>query len=218
MKLEINDLSFKYKDEYILEDLSYSFKKNTIYGLFGKNGIGKTTFLNILKGKYTYLGTIKLNDNLLMSNDVTFISSTPELPDFLTGEEYIKYLMKINNCYEKEKINEYFNLVKLDLSSKDKLLMEYSHGMKNKIEILSSIILNSKIILLDEPLTNLDIMAQAEIKEILTKLKRNKIIIISTHILDIASSLCDEILLLKDKKIFEISNNREDIISNLKDK
>lgn len=218
MKLEINDLSFKYKDEYILEDLSYNFKENTIYGLFGKNGIGKTTFLNILKGKYTYLGAIKLNDNLLLSNDVTFISSTPELPDFLTGEEYIKYLMKINNCYEKEKINEYFNLVKLDLSSKDKLLMEYSHGMKNKIEILSSIILNSKIILLDEPLTNLDIMAQEEIKEILTKLKRNKIIIISTHILDIASSLCDEILLLKDKKIFEISNNREDIISNLKDK
>lgn len=215
MNLRIKELSFKYKDEFILENLSYNFKSNTIYGLFGKNGIGKTTFLNILKGRYSYLGNIKLNNSLLLSNDVTFISSTPELPDFLTGEEYLKYLMKINKCYDKEKINEYFNMVKLELSSKDKLLMEYSHGMKNKIEILSSIILNTKIILLDEPLTNLDIIAQEEIKEILSKLKKDKIIIISTHILDIASSLCDEILILKDKKIFEISNNREEIISNL---
>ena len=71
--------------------------------------------------------------------------------------------------------------------------------MKNKIEILSSIILNSKIILLDEPLTNLDIPAQEEIKEILNTLKKDKIIIISTHILDIASSICDEIIILKDK-------------------
>lgn len=215
MNLKIEKLSFKYNKDYIIEDLNYTFESNTIYGLFGKNGIGKTTLLNILKGRYTYLGNIKLNDNLLLSKDVTFITSTPELPDFLTGEEYIKYLMKINNCYDKDKVDEYFNMVNLSNDSKDKLLMEYSHGMKNKIEILTSIILDSKIILLDEPLTNLDIVAQEEIKEILNKLKKDKIIIISTHILDIASSLCDEVLILKNKKIYKISNDRENIIMNL---
>lgn len=215
MNLKIEKLSFKYNKDYIIEDLNYTFESNTIYGLFGKNGIGKTTLLNILKGRYTYLGNIKLNDNLLLSKDVTFITSTPELPDFLTGEEYIKYLMKINNCYDKDKVDEYFNMVNLSNDSKDKLLMEYSHGMKNKIEILTSIILDSKIILLDEPLTNLDIVAQEEIKEILNKLKNDKIIIISTHILDIASSLCDEVLILKNKKIYKISNDRENIIMNL---
>lgn len=217
MILKIKDLTFKYRKKIILKNLNYEFSGNKIYGLFGKNGVGKTTLLNILKGKYSYLGEITLDDGILYSYNVTFISSIPELPEFLTGKEYIKYLMKLNKIDEEHRIDDYFKLVKLDISDEDKMLIDYSHGMKNKIEILSSIILNSKIILLDEPLTNLDIPAQEEIKEILNTLKKDKIIIISTHILDIASSICDEIIILKDKKIHNTSNNRTDIINSLKD-
>lgn len=217
MILKIKDLTFKYRKKIILKNLNYEFSGNKIYGLLGKNGVGKTTLLNILKGKYSYLGEITLDDGILYSYNVTFISSIPELPEFLTGKEYIKYLMKLNKIDEEHRIDDYFKLVKLDISDEDKMLIDYSHGMKNKIEILSSIILNSKIILLDEPLTNLDIPAQEEIKEILNTLKKNKIIIISTHILDIASSICDEIIILKDKKIHNTSNNRTDIINSLKD-
>ena len=216
MLLKIKDLSFKYKKDYILENINYNFKDGKIYGLFGKNGVGKTTLLNVLKGRYSYLGDIKLDNKVLESNDVTFIASSPDLPEFLTGEEYIKYLLKINDSSKINKIDEYFEIVNLDINDKYKLLKDYSHGMKNKIEILTSIILNNKIILLDEPLTNLDIISQEEIKEILNKLKQKRIILISTHILDIASSICDEILILKDKKLNNINNNREDIIESIK--
>ena len=98
-------------------------------------------------------------------------------------------------------IDYYFDLVKLDKADQDVLLKDYSHGMKNKIQILINVISNPKIILLDEPLTSLDIVVQEDMKNLLRSLKDNHIIIFSTHILELATDLCDEIVILNNKKL-----------------
>jgi len=98
----------------------------------------------------------------------------------------------------------YFDLVKLNKEDQDILLKDYSHGMKNKIQILVNIISNPKVILLDEPLTSLDIVVQEDMKKLLKSLKENHIIIFSTHILELATDLCDDIVVISNKTLEEI--------------
>ena len=103
-------------------------------------------------------------------------------------------------------------------------MKDYSTGMKNKIQTLLGIISNKEILLLDEPLTSLDIVVQEEMKELLKSVKKNRITIVTTHILDIAIDLCDEIVILKDKKLELIEKKnlgnkkyKQNIINALKD-
>lgn len=145
----------------------------------------------------------------MTQNEIGYVLSNPVVPDFLTGREFLKFYLDIN----KEKIRDikdidyYFNLVKISKKDQDILLKEYSHGMKNKIQILINIISNPKVILLDEPLTSLDIVVQEEMKSLLKSLKKDHIIIFSTHILELALDLCDEIVVLNNKDIELIEKN-----------
>ena len=111
--------------------------------------------------------------------------------------------MEINkDKIDKDKtIDDYFELVQISREDQDKLLKDYSHGMKNKMQILINIIAHPKVILLDEPLTSLDVVVQDEMKKLLRSLKNDHIIIFSTHILEIAMDLCEEIVILNNKKL-----------------
>lgn len=202
MKLEINNLSKKYGDKQILNDASFTFEENKIYGLIGRNGVGKTTFFQILNQDIDYNdGFIMLDDKFLKDENVSFVEQSPNVPAFLTGKEFINLFLEIN----KNKIKnlktpeEYFKLVDIKPEDQNKIMKEYSTGMKNKIQTLLGIISEKEVLLLDEPLTSLDIVVQEEMKNLLKSIKKNHIIIITTHILDIALDLCDEILILKDK-------------------
>ena len=202
MKLEINNLSKKYGDKQILNDASFTFEENKIYGLIGRNGVGKTTFFQILNQDIDYNdGFIMLDDKFLKDENVSFVEQSPNVPTFLTGKEFINLFLEIN----KNKIKnlktpeEYFKLVDIKPEDQNKIMKEYSTGMKNKIQTLLGIISEKEVLLLDEPLTSLDIVVQDEMKNLLKSIKKNHIIIITTHILDIALDLCDEILILKDK-------------------
>lgn len=88
--------------------------------------------------------------------------------------------------------------MKIEEKDRDKLLKDYSHGMKNKMQMLVNIIANPNILLLDEPLTSLDVIVAEEMKEMLRGIKKDHILIFSTHIMDLALSLCDEIVILKN--------------------
>ena len=231
MKLEVKDLVKKYDTNLVLDNVNTIFESGKIYGLIGRNGAGKTTFFNCLNqdvsidNGYFFL-TDEFGERSLNTNDIGYVVSTPTVPEFLTAREFLEFFLEINeNKIDKVKsIDEYFKLVSLDKKDQDKLLKDYSHGMKNKIQILVNIIANPKVILLDEPLTSLDIVVQEQIKKILKGLKKDHIIIFSTHILEIAMDLCDEILILNDKKISKIEKNdlnktkyKEKIINSLKD-
>ena len=122
--------------------------------------------------------------------------STPTVPEFLTGREFVRFFLDINrkNIENLRTEDEYFQLINLEPEDRDKLMKDYSHGMKNKMQMLINIIAQPKILLLDEPLTSLDVVVAEEMK--LRKLKEGHILIFSTHIMDLALDLCDEIVVL----------------------
>ena len=121
-------------------------------------------------------------------------------------------------------IDEYFDFMSIEPSDRNKLLKDYSHGMKNKMQMLINIIAQPKLLLLDEPLTSLDVVVAEEMKQILREAKNDRIIIFSTHIMDLALDLCDEIVLLShgeleavDKLNLENNEFKEKIIAALKE-
>ncbi len=198
----MENLTKEYGNNLVLDDVSFTFESGKIYGLLGRNGSGKTTFFNCLDGLINYKkGKFYIDDTQINSNDIGFVLTSPMLPEFLTGYEFIKTYMEINKIEEKNKIDEYFNMVSFAKEDQDKLIKDYSSGMKNKIQILMCIISKPKIILLDEPLTSIDVVVAKEIKDIFKTLKSDHIIIFSTHILELATSMCDEIVILNNKKL-----------------
>ena len=231
MKLEVIDLSKSYGKKEVLKDIHFTFEKGKIYGLLGRNGAGKTTFFNALNEDISVdSGRFYLEDefgkNKLRTNDLGYVISTPVVPEFLTGREFLKFYLDINKdkIANLKSIDEYFDMVKLSREDQDILLKEYSHGMKNKIQILINIISNPKVILLDEPLTSLDIVVQEDMKNLLKGLKKDHIIILSTHILELALDLCDEIVVIRNKNLELISREnlntkkyKDEIIKTLRD-
>ena len=204
MKLEIKNLNKSYGKKEVLKDINFTFEEGKIYGLLGRNGAGKTTFFNALNEDIKIdSGECFLDNKKLETTDIGYVVSTPQVPEFLTGREFLQFYLDINKdkIEDIKDIDYYFDLVKLNKEDQNLLLKDYSHGMKNKIQMLINIISNSKIILLDEPLTSLDIVVQEEMKKLFKSYKENHIIIFSTHILELAVDLCDEIVILNNKQI-----------------
>ena len=214
MKLKIQNLSKSYGEKEVLKEIDFTFEQGKIYGLLGRNGAGKTTFFNSLNedisvdsGKF-FLET-EYGTDYLKTSDIGYVLSTPVVPEFLTGKEFLRFFLEINEekIEKKKTIEEYFALVQIDSKDQEKLLKDYSHGMKNKMQLLINIIANPRVILLDEPLTSLDIVVQEDMKKLLKSLKKDHIIIFSTHILELAMDLCDEIVILNHKKIEKVEKN-----------
>ncbi len=219
MTLKIINLTKKFDNHEVLKDLDFEFEEGKIYALLGKNGSGKTTLFNCLNNDLVCdSGKFLLDNKPLNVSDIGYVLSTPTVPEFLTAKEFLKFFIEINlaNGENSKTIEEYLEMVSIDISDQDKLLKDFSHGMKNKIQMLVNFIANPKLLLLDEPLTSFDVVMAEEMKKILKKMKKGHIIIFSTHIMELALDLCDEIVLLKDKKLMKISKNKDKIISALK--
>ena len=231
MILQIENLSKSYGDKEVLKDINFSFESGKIYGLIGRNGVGKTTFFNSLNsdididsGKFRLIDD---NTNIeLTTSDIGYVVSEPIVPEFLTAKEFLQFFIDINKdkITEEKTLNEYFEIVKISEEDQNKLLRDYSHGMKNKMQILINIIAKPKVILLDEHLTSLDIVVQDEMKKLFKSLKKDHIIIFSTHILELAMDLCDEIVILNNKELELIEKNnlntkkyKDKIINSLKE-
>lgn len=220
MKLIIENLEKKFDKKEVLKNISFEFENGKIYGLLGRNGAGKTTFFNCLNEDIDIDGgnfyIIDEKARKVEPEDIGYVTSTPNVPEFLTGQEFIKFFLDINKnrLSDLKSIDEYFELIKIDYSDRDKLIKDYSHGMKNKMQMLANIIAKPKILLLDEPLTSFDVIVAEEMKNLLKKIKNDHIIIFSTHILELALDLCDEIIIL-NHGIFEeiedesLKNNEE---------
>lgn len=214
MKLVIKNLKKSFDKKEVLKDINFEFEKGHIYGLLGRNGAGKTTFFNCLnedmevdQGEF-YIEDKKVRK--IESEDIGYVLSTPNVPEFLTAREFLKFFIEINKSQIKEEktIDEYFDFMKIEESDRDKLLKDYSHGMKNKMQLLVNIIANSDILLLDEPLTSFDVVVAEEMKQMLKSIKKDHIIIFSTHIMELALDLCDEIVIL-NKGILEKIDKKE---------
>ena len=213
MKLVIKNLKKNFGKKEVLKEINFEFEKGKIYGLLGRNGAGKTTLFNCLNedleidsGEFYLIDT---TSRKIEAEDIGYVLSTPNVPEFLTGREFLKFFIEINkNRIKDEKtIDEYFDFMKIEKDDRDKLLKDYSHGMKNKMQMLVNIIASPNILLLDEPLTSFDVVVAEEMKQMLRSIKKDHIIIFSTHIMELALDLCDEIVILNKGKLEEIDKN-----------
>lgn len=215
MKFIIEHLSKRFEKKEVLRDIDFTFEEGKIYGLLGRNGAGKTTLFNCLnRDLIADGGSFYLEENEIRrdvkAEDIGYVLSTPTVPEFLTGREFLKFFMDINEASVKDPkpLDAYFDYMSIDPEDRDKLLKDYSHGMKNKMQMLINIIAQPNILLLDEPLTSLDVVVAEEMKQLLRSLKDGRITIFSTHIMDLALDLCDEIVLLShgELEVVEKSN------------
>lgn len=203
MRFVIEQLSKRFDAKEVLRDISFTFEEGKIYGLLGRNGAGKTTLFNCLNrdirtdgGTFYFDTTDGVRD--VLPEDIGYVLSTPTVPEFLTGREFLKFFMDIHadELRDTRSIDDYFDDMSIEVGDRDRLLKDYSHGMKSKMQMLVSIIARPNLMLLDEPLTSLDVVVAEEMKQLLRSLKEGRIIIFSTHLLDLALDLCDEIVLL----------------------
>lgn len=203
MKLIIEGLKKSFDKKEILKGIDFQFEEGKIYGLLGRNGAGKTTFFNCISEDIPVdSGSFYIEENGVRrkpaAEDIGYILSTPNVPEFLTGREFLRFFIEINGkrMSDIRTEDEYFDMMKIDASDRDKLLKDYSHGMKNKMQMLVNIIAEPAILLLDEPLTSFDVVVAEEMKQLLRSIKKEHIIIFSTHIMELALDLCDEIVIL----------------------
>lgn len=205
MELILDNIRKSFDGREVLKGIDFTFEQGKIYGLLGRNGAGKTSLFNCLSGEIQMDsgGAFLRRDEVslpLLEEEIGYVFSLPILPDFLTGYEFVKFYMDINKgkIQADRTIEEYFDIIRFEEADRHRLIKGYSHGMKNKIQMLCFIISRPPLILLDEPLTSFDVVVALEIKKLLREMKRDHIIIFSTHILQLAADLCDELVILNN--------------------
>lgn len=217
MRLILKNLKKSFDTKEVLKDASLDFEQGKIYGLIGRNGAGKTTLFNCLNNDIvTDSGSYQIEENGSLRNveaeDIGYILSTPVVPEFLTAREFLKFFLDINKnkISSVKTIDEYMDMMMIAPEDRDRLLKDYSHGMKNKMQMLVNFVADPKILLLDEPLTSFDVVVADEMKQLLRQIKKNHIIIFSTHIMELALDLCDNIVILNDGVLKEITKDSLD--------
>ena len=213
MTLEAEHLYKSFGAKQVLADVSFRAEGGKALGLLGRNGAGKTTLFNCLTDEVTPDGGSALildegGGRPLAPEQVGYVFSTPVLPDFLTGYEFLRFYMDVNRdkVSPDRTIDDYFDLVNINKEDRHRLIKGYSHGMKNKVQMLLFIVARPPVILLDEPLTSFDVVVALEIKQLLRELRQDHVIIFSTHILQLATDLCDEIAVLSDGRLRQVDS------------
>ena len=203
MQLELINVNKNFKKIPIIKNVSYTFTSGKIYGLFGRNGSGKSVLLKLICGFYMPTSGSILFDGKDYNKTLEYpknLSALIENPNFfpdLTGYENLKLLAKIQNKIGDKEIKETFDVVNL-LPDMNKKYRKYSLGMKQKLGIAQAIMEDNDIIILDEPFNGIEENSVQKIMNYLLKIKKNKIIIISSHIKEDLIKLTDELIMMDD--------------------
>lgn len=193
--IETENLTKKYKDKTVVNNINMKVEKGKIYGLLGKNGAGKTTTMRMLLNMATKTsGKIMLFGNVPDNSTYRKVGSIIETPGFyenLTAEENLKIISKIRGNYSKENIDEILTSVSLD--DNNKKYRDFSLGMKQRLGIAAAIMHNPELLILDEPINGLDPIGIKKIRHLLKRLSRENAttILISSHILSEIENLAD---------------------------
>lgn len=231
MRLVLDTITKKFDDKTIFDGASFTFETGKIYGLLGRNGSGKTTLFNcIAKNMQLSSGQILLDQGAgpedYLNTDIGYVYTIPHLPAFMTAIEFVKFFMDINDgrLMDRKTPAEYLSMVGIKEEDQHRLIKDFSHGMQNKVQMVVSLMITPPVLLMDEPLTSFDVVAAHEMKELIVAAKKNSIVIFSTHILQLAQDLCDEIVLLNHHQLQSIPSSKihdadfeEEIIQLLQD-
>ena len=221
--LKIDSLTKRYGEFTAVDHLTLHIKPGEIYGFIGHNGAGKTTTLKSIAGilpfeeGHIYIDGMSIKENALECKKImAYIPDNPDLYEYLSGIQYLNFIADVYKVSKEErniKIHEYAKMLDLydDLSSP---ISAYSHGMKQKLAIISALIHNPKLIIMDEPFVGLDPKASHLLKEVMKKHCDNGgAIFFSTHVLEVAEKLCDKIAIIKDGQLV-VSGKTEEVTKN----
>lgn len=200
--IKIDKLKVNYGNKNVLNELCLEIASNTIHGLVGLNGSGKTTLLDTVYGlKSKVKGTIQYYDEDIKRKKIAYLETINYFYPRITGKEYLNIFKTQNQYFDIDKWNTLFEL------PLNKLIDDYSTGMKKKLAIMGIICLNREVLILDEPFNGVDLDTVQKIKTLLLQLKSKKTIIITSHILESLIPICDSISYLNNGKI-EFTKNR----------
>ncbi len=217
--LQIQHLTKTYGDKKAVDDLCLSINSGEIYGFIGHNGAGKTTTLKsvagILKfdsGEIFIDGKSIKTDPVSCKSEIAYIPDNPDLYDYMTGIKYLNFIADIFKITAEKReglINKYSEMFEIrnDLS---KPISAYSHGMKQKLAIISALIHSPKLIIMDEPFVGLDPKASHILKELMRDMcDEGSAILFSTHVLEVAEKLCDKVAIIKGGKLIRSGTMEE---------
>lgn len=218
--LEIKHLTKKYGEHKAVDNLSLEIKDGEVYGFIGHNGAGKTTTLKSVVGILDFdEGEILIDGNSVKTNPIdckkiiAYIPDNPDLYDYMTGMQYLDFIsdvFKVDSSQRKERISKYAELFEIENHLAEPIAA-YSHGMKQKLAVISALVHNPKLIIMDEPFVGLDPKAAFNLKEIMREhCKNGGSIFFSTHVLDVAEKLCDKVAIISHGKLIK-SGTMEDV-------
>lgn len=209
--LKISGLTKRYGEKCAVDNLTLEIGKGEIYAFIGHNGAGKTTtlkacvgILSFDEGNITIDGISVADDPIAAKSLIAYIPDNPDLYEFMTGISYLNFIADVygvNSKVRAERIKALGDKLGLtsDLGQK---VGEYSHGMKQKLAIISAFLHEPKLIIMDEPFVGLDPKASFTLKEMMREhCEAGGSIFFSTHVLDVAEKLCDKVAIIKGGKL-----------------
>lgn len=211
--LKIVNLTKSYKGKKAVDNLSLEVKSGEIFGFIGHNGAGKTTTIKSIVGIHNFEDGDILIDGISIKKDaicckkkIAYIPDNPDIYENLTGIAYLNFIadvFEIDEKTRKEKIEKYATMFEIKDNLGD-VISSYSHGMKQKLVIISALIHNPKLLVLDEPFVGLDPKSTFLLKQVMKDMtKEGTSIFFSSHVLEVVEKLCDRIGIIKKGKLIK---------------
>ena len=217
--LNISHLTKTYGEKKAVDDLSLHIAPGEIYGFIGHNGAGKTTTIKAVVGILQFdegeipIDGVSVKDNpIACKKKIAYIPDNPDLYDFMSGIKYLNFVADIFGVSaedRRERIKKYADMFELtdDLAQP---ISAYSHGMKQKLAIISAWLHEPKLIIMDEPFVGLDPKASFLLKEMMHEVcEKGGAIFFSTHVLEVAEKLCDKVAIIKGGKLIRSGTMEE---------
>lgn len=217
--LEIKNVTKKYSNKVALKNISLKLNDGEIFGFIGHNGAGKTTLIKAIVGIHSFDegnilidGLSIMEDELEYKKKIAYIPDNPDLYENLKGIDYLNFIADIYEVSE-EKREELITLYGKKFAIYDNLgdlISSYSHGMKQKLAIISGLIHEPKVLILDEPFVGLDPLSSKILKDIMKELCENgTTIFFSSHVLEVVEKLCDHVGIIKNGKLIKAGTTKE---------
>lgn len=220
--LSIKNVSKTYKGgKKAVSNLNLEIERGDIYGFIGHNGAGKTTTIKAVVGIIDFeegeilLDGISVKDRPLeCKREIAYIPDNPDLFEYLTGIQYLNFaadIFQVSKQLREERIKTYGDAFELTSALGD-LISSYSHGMKQKLAVISALLHDPKLLILDEPFVGLDPKASVLLKRIMKeRCDQGCAIFFSTHVLEVAEKLCNKVAIIKNGALV-VAGKTEDIM------
>ena len=217
--IEIKNVTKKYGSNVALKDVSFTVNDGEIFAFIGHNGAGKTTLIKAIVGIHKFdEGNILINGKSIKDKPVeckkemAFVPDNPELYEQMKAIDFINFVCDIYEVPQdvrEKNINKYAKMFEIEDKLND-TIESFSHGMKQKIALISALAHEPQILVMDEPFVGLDPKAVFDVKEVMNEMiKEGKTIFFSTHILDVAEKLCSRVAIIKKGELVKVGNMQE---------